>query len=663
MRLALALLVGCGSPVPAPAPEAPIQAAPTAPGSKPTKLAVAGECIGPTCFTSPAGFRSVHPLPVSNTLRKVVVTPSGDVWIAGDHATLLHLTRDAAGTPALGTISIGGVPTVASVFESIEKGATKDFPGSELQTLAFEGLAVDDRSIWVAASSDHLIRWDGRAWNHIPRTRAGEELMIAKDGRLWAVGDINVFSDEQAPKIFDPDKPGKTDGPTIPQKGHLSAIARQGDDVWVAGMDGLLYRSRRGATFEKVPLDEKDWLRAMWLDPDGAAGYVITSSKVYARSGDGFALWHTADRIETVFASPGGFPVWFAGDHLWRSTSAKEAPTRVKIDGDEVPGKPILAIDAARFESVDGRSPDDVWLVGRAGMIAHWDGRALKELFPRFAEDDVVGIVWLDTTTWQAATEDGVLLTGTLAGVTKHERAPAPFDKDDIRVFTRLRSGEIVIGSCRAFAVREKTGAWTPLPKLPGCARAVAGLDRKQLWAVGSQEFVDGKAWRLERGTWIEMPTGMGEHDDLRAVAVGPDGTAWMVGDGVILRGDAKGLRLVQRHEHDDYRGIAIRGANDVWIATDANDLGAAGTLVHWTGKAFERHDKLTTNFLSTVVALPDGSVHAFGLGGVGVSSPDGKTFTPIDVGTTRTLTQASADANGNLVIGGDFATVFVRAR
>ena len=203
MRLALVLVVACGSPA---APTPPTTLSPSAPvtvdappiAPSPTTPSVAGECIGPTCFTSPAGFRFVHPLPVGETLRKVFVTPSGEVWIAGDHATLLHITRGPAG-PVVGKVSIANVPTVASVFESIEKGSAKDFPGGELQPLDFDGLAVGASSIWVAAGSEHIIHWDGRAWTHFPTARAGEEMMIAKDGRMWVVGAINVFGNEQTP--------------------------------------------------------------------------------------------------------------------------------------------------------------------------------------------------------------------------------------------------------------------------------------------------------------------------------------------------------------------------------------------------------------------------------------------------------------------------------
>ncbi len=102
------------------------------------------------------------------------------------------------------------------------------------------------------------------------------------------------------------------------------------------------------------------------------------------------------------------------------------------------------------------------------------------------------------------ATGDGVLLTGTLAGVTKHERV-ATFDREGPRLFAMLRSGETVLGGCRSVFVRDRAGTWSALPKFPGCARAIAGVDRAHLWAVGSQDLVDGKAWRLERGTWIEV--------------------------------------------------------------------------------------------------------------------------------------------------------------
>src|SRR5262249_31789356 len=69
----------------------------------------------------------------------------------------------------------------------------------------------------------------------------------------------------------------------------------------------------------------------------------------------------------------------------------------------------------------------------------------------------------------------------------------------------------------------------------------------------------------------------------------------------LVARGGAGKLTTVATHKTDDYRGIAIRAPNDVWIATNANDIGSAGTLLHWNGTKLVRFDHLTANFLSAV--------------------------------------------------------------
>jgi hypothetical protein len=111
----------------------------------------------------------------------------------------------------------------------------------------------------------------------------------------------------------------------------------------------------------------------------------------------------------------------------------------------------------------------------------------------------------------------------------------------------------------------------------------------------------------------------------------------------------------------DDYRGIAIRAPNDVWFATDANEIGAAGTLVHWDGRKLHRLDHLAANFLSAVAALPDGSVWAVGLGGVTTYSPDGKVFRPAQLGAHATLEHLIAHPSGALLAAGDHGAILQR--
>jgi hypothetical protein len=430
----------------------------------------------------------------------------------------------------------------------------------------------------------------------------------------------------------------------------------QGKDVWVAGFDGMLQRSRGGKPFESIAVEKAHDFEAMWLDHDGTAGYLAAYGAIYKRDGDSFTpAREVKGSIAAIHAFGDGEPAWFVGESVWllEGGMMREVP----IEG--FPTAIMLSLGVSRIESVHGRTPDDVWFVGRGGLIAHWNGKTLEQLFPRMTEEHIRGLAWLDGDRWLAAAGDGTLITGSLAnGVTGRE--PSPMEgHDKPRVLSTLRSGELVLAGCHTdMFKRDKRGTWTKLPDLKGCVTDVHGMDADHIWAVGTNDFV-GAAWKLERGKWIEIPTGMAEHEDLHDVEVAANGDVWIAGDGAIFQAK-RGGKLVQitKHEHDDYRDISIRAPDVVWFATNANEIGAAGTLVHWNGTALERFDHLTANYLSAVVAKPDGSVLAVGLGGVATYSADGKTFKPLQVGAQVTLTHLIVHANGTVLAGGDYGAI-----
>jgi hypothetical protein len=643
------------------ATEAPAAVA-TLPGGLP------GECAGPACWTSPDGFRFVHPLPAGETLRGVHVMPDGEVWAIGKNAALWRIKRGAGGAPQVTRITVPDVPTVASIIDDIDgTGAgARDFPGTQLMKLDFESIVARDRNdVWISIGEQDRVHWDGTTWRHHPyKNDGGEELMIGPDDKLWAAGELGagLFSKTQHPLIANGTK--LVEGPAIPSDGHIRAIAWQGKDVWVAGFYGLLFKSTGGKPFTKIKMPEERSYDALWLDHDGTAGYLVGDSRVYARKGDGFVEAHTlpGGSANAVYAFGNGEPAWFAGEKAWLLDhgSVREIP----IDGFAPPNEFVLSLDEDRFEAVHGRAPDDVWFVGRAGMIAHYDGTKLTELFPRYTEQDIEGLAWLGDDRWLAIAADGALLTGSLArGITGTE--PSPMTKPDKpRALATTRAGELILAGCHTeMFKRDKRGTWTKLPKLKGCVRAIAGADADHLWAVGSNDLVDGKAWRLSNGTWIEVPTGMGEHDTMYDVEVAANGDVWIAGAGALLVAKAGGAKLtrIAKHEHDEYRGISIRAPNDIWFATNANEIGSAGSLLHYNGKALERFDHLTANFLSAVVALPDGAIWAVGLGGVATHSADGKTFKPAQLGAQVTLDHLLAHPSGALLAGGSFGAIVQR--
>ncbi len=625
---------------------------------------VVGECHLDRCFTSPDGFRFVHPKPVGATLRDVHVMPNGEVWIVGDGATLLRIVRGDNGARRVSQISVPKVPTVGSIFAEIEgRPVDDDFPGSATMFLDFESLiATNANDVWIAIGERELVHWDGKQWRHKRFAEAyrGEEFMFGADGKIWTVGAI-ALSETQHPQVLDPGHPGEgfANGPLIPSDGHMRAIAWQGQDVWVAGFYGNLFRSRGGQAFQPMtmPHDGESY-EAMWLDPEGNAGYLIGDRGLYERSGAGFVMAHENRDLEDVVSFSGGEPVFAVGRWVWRIEGGKLV--ELAIDEYEPKRDLISSYAAERIEAVHALTPDDVWMVGRAGMILHYDGDKLRELFPRVIEDDIEGAVWTGEDTWLASSGKGMLLSGTMGtGITSHVQAPI----DDVTVVTKTLKGDILLAGCHEdILVREGTQdalTWNKVPKLEACIRGLHGTDRNNLWAVGSEEGKDGRAWHLEGGVWTEVATGMGEYDDLNAVAVAKNGDVWLAGNSALFlaKGGGKLIRIA-KHPYDDYKHIAIRAPDDIWIATDANDIGSAGTLLHWNGKKLERHDKLTANYLSAVVALDSGEVWAVGLGGVATRRGPKGVFRPLDTRTDRSLDHVLAHPSGRLVVFGQYGAI-----
>ncbi|MFT3698609.1 MAG: hypothetical protein QM831_36020 [Kofleriaceae bacterium] len=595
-------------------------------------------------------------------LKAVFETPDGTVLIGGEDGTLIEIRGSK-----VSRIVIPKLPTFADTFEQIEKGSTKDFPGTQLMKDALDGVVVSGKDVWVAVGESHLAHFDGIAWSVVEqgKDRGGEELALAADGRLWITGATaaGTFSGHQNPWIWDPQKKTFVDGPDLPGE-HMRGIAAQGDDIWVDGYNGSLYRSRKGGPFTRMSTaDDKEDYNGLWLDPKGTSGYVLRRSDVLEKTGDTFAPIAlppgTHGVLETVFGIGG--EAWVAGDELFHRTSGG-AFEEVDIADTQEAGKGVLSLGASRIEAVHGRAANDVWMVGRGGGIYHYDGKVVRSREPRFAEDRVIGLAWLDDTTWTAWTADNVILEGNTTGVTKHVAGPPLERIDTPDAFTALASGELAVATCSTVFARATSGAWKAIRtlKVAGCIHGLVGTDREHLWVVTDEFDAGGHLWRLVNGAPSEVKLGLAKDQHAFSIATAPDGSVWVGAEGAVfhvVNGAAKRFAVRKR---DDVKGISIRGPNDVWFAIDAHDIGAGGAVAHWNGTKLERIGKLAANALDTVVALPDGNVWAFGLGGVATHSTDGKTFTPFDLGGAPGIL-ASAARNGTIAIGGEYGAVMIR--
>ncbi len=618
-----------------------------------------------------AAFQLVHPLPVADTLRDVHVMDDGQVWIVGDHGTVLRIDRTPTG-PTLTRITVPAVPTVASVFDALDRsmGSTNaspssvEFPGSQYMPLGFESIAATGpKDVWLALGTESLARWDGAAWtwHKDSDTDAGDALMLDAAGELWTWGGFGMVfgATGHAPRIL-----GKTsgtwtfrDGPVAVGEKRVRSLARQGEDVWAAGFDGALLRSHAGAPFEqrKPPGDDRESFWSLWLDETGTAGLLGAQRSVYVKRGDTFVPGpETGGSVADVFGFPGGEPAWVVGDEAQILKGG--VLTTVPIADYKPPDSLVFRLDGERIEAVHGRSPDDVWMVGAAGLILHWDGAELRELMPRVTEQSVVGLVWEGEEGWMAATSDGQLIHGTLGeGITSVEKGPVNSPDSLIR----LASGEVLLHALCDDLFVQTSGGWRQLPEPAGCVKHVAGLSSKDLWGAGSSDLVDGKVYRLKGNKWTEVlvPTEM----ELYAVAVEADGTAWIGGDRVLLRApQGKNLAITVTHEFDEYRGLAIAGPGDLWIAGNSTEIGSAGMILRWSGGALARHDNLTANYLRDLTTTPDGQVWAVGLGGVAARSTKSG-FEAVDTGTGATLDHIYAHPNGTLIAIGDDGAILQR--
>ena len=622
----------------------------------PLGIDIEGECRASQrkdCFTSADGFRAIHPFPLARTYRDVSVLPNGEVWIVGDDATLLRIVRGEKGERQLSTITIPKTPTLADTIEEIDGRSYNpaEWPGATLMKSDYEAIsALGPTDVWIAIGGGNAAFWGGKAWHleEMPTLGgAGDAFMRDELGRIWMSGAIGagLFSKDQRPMIYDTSGRGidSSKGPRIPSSKRIRAIARQGDDVWAAGFDGALFVSKKGGAFVGVPPPEREresfW--GLWLDPEGKTGFLL-GDHVYRKTGDKFD-----DKLDlpgtayAIWSAPGGRSVWAVG--FWAYRLQGGAFAAFPIEGYRAGDDSVVSFGASRFEGVDGRDSDDVWMVGAMGGIYHFDGKALKELFPRETDDEIAGIEWAADRAWIAATGDGKLLSGSLDSDTI-KAEPAPMKR--VSTLRKLGSGDLIIASCREIHTKATSG-WKKLPEPPGCVSEVGGLNADDLWAVGSSDLVDGFVWRFKKAKWTRIHTGI--EKDLYDVAVASDGTAWIGGDGVLFRSSGDVLKVIARHEYDDYRAIALKSTDDVWIAGDSHDIGSAGLVLHWNGKKLERFESVAGNFLDAIAFGTGREIWVAGLGGVGARY-DGSKFTPISTGTDQTLERFLVHPSGTVL-------------
>ncbi|MBI5499536.1 MAG: DUF4215 domain-containing protein [Deltaproteobacteria bacterium] len=233
---------------------------------------------------------------------------------------------------------------------------------------------------------------------------------------------------------------------------------------------------------------------------------------------------------------------------------------------------PVTVPATVDLFAVAGSAPDDVWIVGDAGTILHWDGavgssttsgtRALRGVWASsvsaaWAVGDAATILRWDGSAWTAESPGGA--TANFFGVWGSSA-------DD--VWAAGGAGTLVHRTGGVWAVvasgttRELHGCW--------------GSSSSNVFAAGFH----GTVRRWEGASWVASATG--SNDDLYGVAGSSAGDAWVVGDGgLILRWNGTRWTAAASGTAALLRGVWAATAGAAWA------VGGSGEILAWDGSVW----------------------------------------------------------------------------
>lgn len=485
-------------------------------------------------------------------------------------------------------------------------------------------VAAGERTAWAVGGAGTILRWYGSFWAPVPTGSAVTLRAVwAAPGREdevgWAVGDSQVLRLQEGRWRVHGSAPAQPlngvwgrgaddvwmvgdhglvlhwDGAALepvpfPRDAALTTVWGAGDDLWVSGLERTLARRRGGewqlmdvssapvGTFQGgADLGGGDVLVAGG-DQSGLFGSTRNAGVLLRGRGDTLSeILRTPAALSTVWADGGG-GAWIGGQggYLWRyergqvTRAASHLSTYVNLT------------------EVHGARGNDVWAVGSAGTILHWDGSTWSSSIA--AEPaPVVQLLGRSPQDLLALLKDGVVmervggawrrlprtaLPGPLSGT--YARGPTElFAVSGLYLWRWRFAGDASIPT----GVYGPGGSVTPL-------RAVGGRG-DTLWVVDAVGSVLRCDARVELPPCVALPPPPSAMA-IRAIHADSEDSAWLVGqEGVIVR--CRGMRcdLFEQLPFKPGFGLgAIWGAapDDIWAAGN-------GAVVHWDGAAWRRQD------------------------------------------------------------------------
>ncbi len=261
-----------------------------------------------------------------------------------------------------------------------------------------------------------------------------------------------------------------------------------------------------------------------------------------------------------------------------------------------------------------GFSPTDVWAVGSAGTILHWDGKVWKSYAGATQADlwSVWGVAPNDV--WAGGAGVLVHFDGTSWTVKLNEATP----NDTFVSIWGAASNNVYAASANTTVQHWDGNTWTAITIDPAEAiSSVSGTGAGDVWALGN------KLWHSTGGAFTVAATpAAGSHPI--SVYAPAAGNAWLVGLGGYIAQFANNTLTPTT-------GVTPKALQIVW-GTGASDIWAAGSqgaLVHWNGTAWNAsYSTGTTAFLWGGWSASASDLWVVGDNGTIIES-NGSTFTP----------------------------------
>lgn len=581
----------------------------------------------------------VTPRPQGNTLLAIWGSGTGEVW-AGGYGGALVRGGGAAWQPVLS-------PTRATIRALWGSGANY---------------------VVLAGDSATALRWDGASWESLPVPASPPRRITTLYGvfgtspsDLWLVGAGGValhYDGTAMVQVPTPDL-GEVRAVWGPSAASTYAVSSLGTEIQV-----LHYDAAAKAFVSVRTLPSPATPTALWGTSDDSFFVSTSTGEIYHLSKTGAVLANPKSNygINALWGS--GAAVYAVGDVQYRSVVPPDITARkgslLQLGGTafaEVAGAP-----AAGFFALWGTGPSDLYFVGTAGTIAHYDGSKFTttSLYEPLtgvgapltglgsAAGDLVAVgdfgatLRLSGATWTSQADDvhrryrGLsgsadrmfaivqdlrLTTGSeIARYTGSAFAAETVPpKSDLRgLFSGAAGPAVAVGAGDLVLQRSGAGVWTPaLVESPGTTvlRAAYAVSPSHIWAVGGGDTFDSVATNptrilLSDGTRYRSVAAPVSEVILRGVWAASATDAWAVGDaGTALHWNGSSWQAVALTTLANLYAVWGRDASTVYA------VGTAGTLLHYDGHDWKQEDTGTQN---TLVQVWGTGTEVYALGGSG---------------------------------------------